>query len=127
MATGKINKLDPIIETATLTTKNGFAVSSGQAAISVKKYGKVVHLSGTITPTKDIASSSEATMIATMPSAYRPPRNLYILCQGSGYCKWLLTVYADGDLGFSRYSDGTGGITATTGVWLPFSVTWIVN
>lgn len=96
-----------------------------------RKDGRLVEVRGIVTPTSDIAGSNDILPIFTLPEGYRPNSLIYALCQGSGTCSWLLRITDDGEVGFSRYRDGTGYTTAkansdNTGTWLPFQITYLV-
>lgn len=51
---------------------------------------------------------------------YRPAKECYTLCQGSGKNTWLLTVKTNGEVTFSRYGTTSIG-QVTTDTWLPFN------
>lgn len=92
-----------------------------------RKDGRLVEVRGIIKPTADIAYSTSISTIFTLPTGYRPNSPIYVVCQGSGNCTWLLRVATNGEVGFSRYRNGDANITASAGAWLPFQVTFFTN
>ena len=90
-----------------------------------RKVGKVVEIVGAIAPTSNISAGTNK-IIATLPEGYRPSKNRYFVCQGTGRAIWTLYVYSDGQVIFSRYgkSDYTD---VSTDVCLPFNVTFLVD
>lgn len=90
-----------------------------------RKVGKVVEIVGAIAPTSNISADTNK-IIATLPEGYRPSKNRYFVCQGTGRAIWTLHVYPDGQVIFSRYgkSDYTD---VSTNVWLPFNVMFLVD
>lgn len=99
-----------------------------------RKDGRLVEIRGIVTPTLEILGSIATHQIFTLDTGYRPNSPIYIVCQGSGTCTWLLTIHADGKVYFSRHREGgvyktavppgTDGLTG--GNWLPFQVTYLV-
>ena len=90
-----------------------------------RKVGKLVEIMGAVAPAKDF-SAGEDYVITTLPEGYRPSINRFFICQGSGRAIWTLYVYSDGRVIFSRY--GTSAYAAaSTSVWLPFNVTFLVD
>lgn len=111
----------------TLTLTSDFKVygDSNSKTPKFRKMGKVVEILGEISPKANISSGSSKT-IATLPEGYRPSRNRYFICQGTGRAIWTLYVYSDGQVIFSRY--GKSEYTdVSTDVWLPFNVTFLVD
>lgn len=94
-----------------------------------RKDGRIVEIRGIVRPVVDIAGSVSNHNIFNIPVGYRPSSPLYILCQGSGTCVWMLQVSSGGEVNMSRYRNGTEFVTASgsgDGAWLPFHVTYIV-
>lgn len=89
-----------------------------------RKDGRLVEVRGIVTPTSDIAGGTTNYPIFTLPDGYRPSSPIYLVCQGSGNCSWLLRVTTGGEVGFSRYRNGDATTTAAAGAWLPFQVTF---
>lgn len=91
-----------------------------------RKDGRVVEVRGIVKPVADIAGGTDMHTIITVPVGYRPNSPVYVICQGSGNCTWLLRVNTSGTVDFSRYRNGNTTTTATAGAWLPFQVTYLV-
>lgn len=89
-----------------------------------RKEGSIVEIRGIVTPTADIAGSTTIYPIFTLPTGYRPTSPIYLVCQGSGNCSWLLRITSGGEVGFSRYRNGDTTATAAAGAWLPFQATF---
>ena len=62
----------------------------------------------------------------TVPVGYRPNSPVYVICQGSSNCTWLLRVNTTGAVDLSRYRNGATTAAAAVGTWLPFQVTYLV-
>lgn len=92
-----------------------------------RKDGRLVEVRGIVKPAVDIAGSTTIYPIFTLPTGYRPSSPVYVVCQGSGNCTWLLRVNTNGEVGFSRYRNGDATATAAAGAWLPFQVTFFSN
>lgn len=90
--------------------------------IQVRRIGKQVYLDGV---GKAVTAGILATLtdlpFATVPAGFRPRGNIYCICQGSSYERWLLSITPAGNLQASRYS-GTQGANA----WLPMQTSWAV-
>ncbi len=92
-----------------------------------RKIGKQVQIRGTISPKTDIAGSTDAYLIFTLPEGYRPPKQVSVVSPGSGAMRWLLTITASGEVRFQRYNNGAGYVTATTAAWLPLHAMYFVD
>ena len=104
-----------------------YGTSESDNKTRYRKDGRLVEIRGIVTPTSDIAGSTTIYPIFTLPTGYRPSSPLYIVCQGSGNCTWLLRVNTSGEVGFSRYRNGETTATAAAGAWLPFQITFFSN
>lgn len=113
--------------TASITSKFKNYSDSASNAPRYRKDGRIVEVRGIVTPTVEIPYSTEHITIFTLPEGYRPSMPLYILCQGTGNCVWLLRVNTDGAVGFARYRNGETNTSAAAGVWLPFNVTYFAK
>lgn len=111
----------------TLTSSFSIYGSTADNQPRYRKDGRMVEVRGIVTPTSDIAYSNDIISIFTLPEGYRPSSPIYVVCQGSGNCVWLLQVTSGGEVGFSMYRNGNTNTTATAGVWLPFQVTFLNN
>ena len=112
-------------QTLTLTSDFHTYEDSSPNIPMYRKVGKVVEIVGAIAPTSEIPSGTNK-IIATLPEGYRPSKNRYFICQGSGRNIWTLYVYPNGSIIFARYGSSAYG-AASTSVWLPFNVTFLVN
>lgn len=92
-----------------------------------RKIGKTVYIRGAVAPYENQNSDGSGIVFANLPAEYRPSRNVYSLCQGTGTKIWLLTVYSDGDLMISRYRDGASWNTIYADHWFPFNATFLVD
>lgn len=111
--------------TATLTSSfNPYGGSSGNTP-KYRKIGNVVYISGIVTPASTISSTANTTTIFTLPTGYRPPQSLTVVCQGSAMNHWALGVGANGDVTLARYG-ATSAVDVPVGAWLPFSVQFAV-
>lgn len=108
---------------ATLTSD--FVDYISQDRLRYRRVGKVVLITGTVTPKSSIHTSSAMVNICTLPVGYRPSSSIYQICQGSGYNRWFLAVYATGVVAMGRY--GTADRDIANNTWLPFSCTYIVD
>lgn len=101
-----------------------YGESEADNKVRYRKDGRIVEVRGIIQPAVDIAGSTTVHKIFTLPSGYRPSSPIYIVCQGSGNCSWLLRITSGGEVGFSRYRNGDATADAKIGTWLPFQVTF---
>jgi uncharacterized repeat protein (TIGR02543 family) len=104
-----------------------YGTSTSANLIRYRKDGRIVEARGIVTPIENIAGSTTIYPIFVLPDGYRPCSPIYMVCQGSGACSWLLRVNTDGEVGFSRYRSGEGMIDCPAETWLPFQVTFIAN
>lgn len=95
--------------------------------VRYRKDGRIVEVRGTITPTSEIASGDDQYPVFTLPTGYRPSSNIYVVCQGSGTCVWLLGIKNDGVVYYARYRRGSDFIATPVDAWLPFQATFIVG
>lgn len=110
----------------TLTSKfTMYGTSTADNQVRYRKEGSIVELRGIVTPTADIAGGTDIHDICTLPTGYRPSSPIYIICQGSGNCTWLLRITTGGVVGLSRYRNGDATLTCSAGAWLPFQVTFL--
>lgn len=96
-----------------------------------RKDGRLVEVRGVVKPAVNLPKSGDGNTtsytIFTLPNGYRPSSPIYIICQGSSRCTWLLQVNTNGNVTFARYRNGDADATADTGAWLPFQVTFFSN
>ena len=104
-----------------------YGTSTEANRVRYRKDGRVVEVRGIVAPASDIDGSTDMHTIFTLPVGYRPSSLIYIVCQGSGACTWLLRVNTSGTVDFSRYRNGDGFTTADTDTWLPFQATFLTD
>lgn len=93
---------------------------------TVRRYGKVVSLTGSLTNTSAVTLNSTHIKVFTIPSGYRPSQDIIVLCQGSSANEFCIQVKPDGGVYFGRY--GTSSFSSVaSGAWFPFHVTWIME
>lgn len=96
-----------------------------------RKDGRIVEVRGIVKPAVSLPKSGDdnttAYTIFTLPTGYRPNSPIYVICQGSSACTWMLQVNTNGNVTFARYRNGDTWATASTGTWLPFQVTFFSN
>ena len=99
--------------------------------VGYRKEGSIVEVRGIVKPAvnlpKEGDGSTTAYTIFTLPVGYRPNSPIYVICQGSGNCTWMLQVNSNGNVTFARYRNGDASATAAVGAWLPFQVTFFNN
>lgn len=103
------------------------STSDADTRVKYRKDRGIVEIRGVVTPSSDIAGSTTIYPIFTLPDGYKPDAPIFIVCQGSSNCTWLLRVNTDGEVGFSRYRNGGSTATASAGTWLPFQVTFFAK
>lgn len=109
----------------------GESVSDNQPRY--RKDGRIVEIRGVVAPASAIAGSTTIYPIFTLPEGYRPDSPIYVICQGSGNCTWLLSIKTNGEVGHSRYRNGDTAATAAAktstadGAWLPFQATFFAK
>lgn len=102
--------------------------SAGAAsAVRYRKIAGIVEVRGAVKPKSAITGTDTTHTIFTLPEGYRPDNVIRVLCQGSYWYHWLLMIKANGEVSFSRYSDGNSFLEAPTTAWLPFQVTFIAD
>ena len=106
---------------------SGWSDYSTGTTPTVRRYGKVVDLSGVLKNTSAVTLNTTGIKVFTIPSGYRPSQDVFALCQGSNAAEWLLQVKTSGEVYFARYSDTTSFASIDTGKWFPFHVTWIID
>lgn len=96
-----------------------------------RKDGRIVEVRGIVKPAVSLPKSGDTNTtsytIFTLPVGYRPSSPIYLVCQGSSKCTWLLQINSNGNVTFARYRNGNTDATADTGAWLPFQATFIAN
>jgi hypothetical protein len=104
-----------------------YGTSTEANQVRYRKDGRMVEVRGIVTPTSAITGDTDMHTIFTLPAGYRPSSLIYVVCQGSGACTWLLRVNTSGTVDFSRYRNGEGFTTAAADTWLPFQATFFAD
>lgn len=111
----------------TCTLSSGYAVYTSGTNLRVKKRGKIVEVTGVFKNNSALDTSSTTTIqVATIPSGYRPSNQQTKICQGTNMNRWLLIVYPDGKLTFSRYGT-TSYQSISAGSWFPYTLTYMID
>ena len=93
---------------------------------TVRRYGKVVSLTGALTNTSAVTLNTTHVKVFTIPSGYRPSQDVIVLCQGSGANEFVLQIKTDGGVYIGRY--GTSSFSSiAAGQWFPFHVSWVME
>ena len=92
----------------------------------VRRYGKVVSLTGAIKNTAAVTLNTTHVKVFTIPSGYRPSQDILVLCQGSGANEFVLQVKANGEVYFGRYGTSSFG-SVSSGSWFPFHACWVME
>lgn len=131
MATSTIKKTDTTIST-TLTLASDFTTYALGDVFAVYRSGNVVTITGLIkNVTAFEAGDWSNHLIATLPTGYRPPRQLNIAQTGGGISRWNLVVDTDGKLQMARFSyinnttSAPSALAANT--WTPVYATYVVS
>lgn len=104
---------------------NYYGTAAGNTP-TVRRYGKVVSLTGALTNTAAVTLNTTHVKVFTIPSGYRPSQDILVLCQGSNYNEFVLQVKSNGEVFIGRY--GTSSNTqASAGTWFPFHACWVMD
>jgi hypothetical protein len=95
----------------------------------VRKIGKQVYLRGEAKPVTAVTPASDSdTVIATIPSGYRPSERQQFVMQGSGAYRWMMSIHTDGRIAISRYTNGTtANMNIAAGTWLCCHAQWLID
>lgn len=105
-----------------------FAAYNSSSSPKIRRLGKVVNLTGVIKTTSTINSGAEANIFtAVLASQFRPSGRIITVCQGSGQSLWICIVETNGWVSLSRYRNGESATSVSTGAWLPFNITYMVD
>lgn len=116
----------------TITTlSSGWQVyqSAADSAVTVRKNGKVVTLTGALSNTSSVTLNTTGVTVFNLPDGYAPPQKINIICQGSNTNIFLIVINTSGAVGFERYRNmgSTSYPSISSGAWFPFHVTWIME
>jgi hypothetical protein len=95
----------------------------------VRKIGKQVYLRGEAKPSVAVTPENDHdTVIATIPSGYRPAERQQFIMQGSGSYRWLMSIHTDGRIAISRYTNSTAAnMNIAAGAWLCCHAQWTID
>lgn len=95
----------------------------------VRKIGKQVYLRGEAKPSVAVTPASDSdTVIATIPSGYRPSERQQFIMQGSGAYRWMMSIHTDGKIAISRYTNSTtANMNIAAGSWLCCHAQWTID
>ena len=101
---------------------------SGQTPV-IRRAGNVVSMHGAFSYNYEaFTSSATEVTVCTIPTGFRPPAMVGVLCQGSGTNLWMLRVNTNGNVTMSRYRNAAGTYQqVSSSSWFPFSASWIVS
>lgn len=92
----------------------------------VRRYGKVVSLTGAIKNTAAVTLNTTHVKVFTIPSGYRPSQDILVLCQGSGNNEYVMQIKTNGEVYFGRYGTSSN-VQANAGSWFPFHACWVME
>lgn len=102
-----------------------YGTAAGNSPV-VRRYGKVVSLTGALTNTADVTINTSHIQVFTIPSGYRPSQDVLVLCQGSGANEFVLQIKTSGAVYIGRY--GTSSFASvSSGSWFPFHACWVME
>lgn len=116
-------------ETAAITSYSSGWNYYGSAAgntPTVRRYGKVVSLTGAMTNTEAVTLNTTHVKVFTIPSGYRPSQDVLVLCQGSNYNEFVLQIKSNGEVFIGRYGTSANA-QAGAGTWFPFHACWVME
>lgn len=131
---GQIGSPTTAVASTTITTfTSGWAVYTADQKITLRRYGRVVSLTGALKNTVSKTLNTTDTAIFTLPTDWReywPKQLMSCVGHGSGANKFLFRVHPNdsdypGVVTFARYTNGTSYSSIASGAWFPFHVTWI--
>lgn len=104
---------------------NGISTYPSGTKVQVRRFGKVVHMAGQVT---NSTTWEEHLGLLTIPSGFRPSKEIQCIQQGSGSNRFLISIKSDGKVSASRYSNNTStSNTVPLNSWLCINATWIIN
>lgn len=112
--------------TTITSLSNGWAIYGSTTTPTVRRYGKIVSLTGTIKNTSAITLNSSHVEAFTIPSGYRPSQEIVVVCQGSGANKYMMQIGTNGSCRIGRYGTTSFG-EAPANSWFPFHITWVME
>ena len=116
-------------EKATVTSlSSGWANYGDNSANApqLRRYGKVVSLTGTLKNTAAVTLNTSHVKVFTIPSGYRPSQDVLVMCQGSNAYEYVMQVKTNGEVFFGRYG-ANSFIEAGVNSWFPFHACWVMD
>ena len=114
-------------DTSTVTSlSSGWSDYSTGTSPVVRRYGKVVSLTGALKNTSAVTLNTSHVQVFTIPSGYRPSQDVLVLCQGSGANEFVMQIKTSGAVYFGRYGTSSFG-EVSSGSWFPFHATWVME
>lgn len=120
-----LSALGLTVSSGTLPLTDAVAYSTAQTP-KYYKWGKVVTVTGAVKPKNEVAADGSM-LIATLPSGYRPPQDVWAVCHGSSQYLWLLHIQSGGNMYMERYATPSDWAACGTSHWLPFTITYVVE
>lgn len=117
------------ISITTLTPASGYDIygtAETWLPSAKRSVGRVIQLSGAFLNNSNIQSTTSPEIIGYLPVWARPSLQVNFIVQGSGINRFLLTVYTNGNIGFSRYGT-TSNIMVPAGSWLNISCMYVAG
>lgn len=109
--------------TLTISDNVNFKSYTGTSVPVASREGKLVHFAGILAcSTAGYLQSTARRVIGTLPIGFRPKSPLTIICQGSGYSKWMLEILVNGTVSASRVEG-----TQVANYWMPFSISYTTD
>lgn len=122
------NTLNKVSESTSVTLASGIKLYTTGDDVICYKQGHIVMVKGVLSTTKILPTQTTGEqLLMTLPSGYRPATPVYSIQHGSNDYLWLMTVRTNGQTYINRYSNGNGSIDVPSGVWLPFTITFITS
>ena len=104
---------------------NYYGSSAGNTP-TVRRWGKVVSITGAMTNTEAVTLNTTHVKVFTIPSGYRPSQDVLVLCQGSGNNEYVMQIKTNGEVYFGRYGTSSN-VQASAGTWFPFHACWVMD
>lgn len=107
----------------------GWGTYNSDTIPTIKKWGKVVTLTGSLKNTSVVTLDTSLTTVFTIPQEFRPTTTdrIFSVCQGSGASRYLCSVFPNGNVTFERYTNTTTFSSISVGSWFPFHIVWILG
>lgn len=121
----------PKTVTGSPTVQSGWENYTSAPDPLLLKFGSAVNLRWRCKPTASVYLGKDGSNVCRLPEGFRPSEPAFALGQGSGTSIYLITVSSDGYVNLSRLRDmGSTNATfstATTSMWFPIDITFIID